>query len=125
MARRVGKAEGVWRERLGRFPSSGLTIGAFCEREGVSASSFHAWKKRLGLGPATSRGLAKGGLAKGGLGSEPLFVPVSVTPRVSAGEVRIVLPGGAVVHVPPEADERVLALVIEAAARIGQEESAC
>jgi hypothetical protein len=122
MAHRVGKAEGVWRERLVRFQDSGLTIGAFCEREGVSVSSFHAWKRRLGIGkhtPSSQR------LAQGRSGAEPLFVPVNLTPGISAADVRIVLPGGAVVHVPLEADERVLALVIEAAARIGQEGAAC
>jgi hypothetical protein len=40
-------------------------------------------------------------------------------------DLRIVLPGGAVVHVPLETDERVLACLIEAAARIRQEGSAC
>lgn len=122
MARHVGKAERVWRERLVRFQSSGLAIGAFCEREGVSVSSFHAWKRKLGIGnntPSSRR------LAQGRLGAEPLFVPVNLSPGTSAADVRIVLPGGAVVHVPLEADERVLAFVIEAAARIGQEGSAC
>ena len=39
--------ERVWRQRLHRQLSSGLSIAAFCAREGVTASSFHAWKRRL------------------------------------------------------------------------------
>ena len=122
MAHRVGKAEGVWRERLVRFQDSGLTIGAFCEREGVSVSSFHAWKRRLGIGknpPSSQRA------SQGYSGAEPLFVPVNLNPKGLALDLRIELPGGAVVHVPLEANERVLACLIEAVARIGQEGSAC
>ena len=122
MADHVGKAEGVWRERLIRFQDSGLTIGAFCEREGVSVSSFHAWKRRLGIG---KKAPSSRQLTSGRSGDEALFVPVNVNPGVSAADVRIVLPGGAVVHVPLQADERVLVLVIEAAARISQEGGAC
>lgn len=122
MAREVGKAAGVWRKRLVRFHDSGMTVRAFCQREGVSVSNFHAWKKRLGIGKETSSSRR---LPPGGSGAEPLFVPVSLAPRTSASEVRIVLPGGAVVHVPLEADERVLAFVIEAAMRAGREGSGC
>ena len=39
--------ERVWRQRLHRQLSSGLSISAFCAREGVTCSSFHAWKRRL------------------------------------------------------------------------------
>ena len=37
----------VWRERLERFPRSGLTVVGFCVREGVSAASFYHWRKKL------------------------------------------------------------------------------
>lgn len=39
----------VWRERLLAQQASGLNIGAWCKREGVSAWSFYAWRKRLAL----------------------------------------------------------------------------
>ena len=122
MAYHVGKAEGMWRERLVRFQGSGLTIGAFCEREGVSVSSFHAWKRRLGIGKKASSSRK---LTQGRSGAEALFVPVNLNPGVSSADVRIMLPGGAVVHVPLNVDERILALVIEAALRATQEGAAC
>lgn len=122
MAHDVGKAEGVWRERLVRFQDSGLTVRAFCEREGVSVSNFHAWKRRLGIGKKTPSSRR---LTPGRSGAEPLFVPVNLNPGVLALDVRIELPGGAVVHVPLNADERVLVCLIEAAARISQEGAAC
>ncbi len=41
--------EVIWRRRLRQQPDSGLTIHQFCQREGVSTASFHAWKRRLAL----------------------------------------------------------------------------
>jgi len=38
----------VWRERLERFSSSGLAVGPFCAREGVSVASFYHWRKKVG-----------------------------------------------------------------------------
>jgi hypothetical protein len=37
----------AWRQRLRRQLASGLSIPEFCAREGVSCSSFRAWRRRL------------------------------------------------------------------------------
>jgi hypothetical protein len=105
MARERGAAaERIWRGRLARYRRCGQTVADFCEHEGVSTPTFYAWKRRLSgravNGQATRR-------------STPLFVPLSLSP-VAAG-VRIVLPGGAVVELPPSADERLLRTCIRAA----------
>ena len=54
--RRPHLGEKRWREVLGRFDGSGMSIHAFCEREGVSASSFHRWRLRLATTPALPAG---------------------------------------------------------------------
>jgi transposase-like protein len=36
-----------WRQRLESQPVSGLSIVAFCRKEGVSQATFHAWKRKL------------------------------------------------------------------------------
>jgi hypothetical protein len=56
--------ERIWRQRLLRQTSSGLSIPAFCAREGVSSASFHFWKRRL-----TARSLPA-------RPQPPLFVPL-------------------------------------------------
>ena len=56
--------ERTWRQRLRRQTSSGLSIPAFCAREGVSSASFHAWKRRLTAGSLPARP------------QPPLFVPL-------------------------------------------------
>ena len=37
----------AWGEVLRRFDASGEAVNQFCEREGVSTSSFHRWRSRL------------------------------------------------------------------------------
>jgi transposase-like protein len=44
----------VWRHRIQRQASSGLTIAAFCRREGISARLFYAWSDRLKKRSASS-----------------------------------------------------------------------
>ena len=37
----------LWRDRLRRFQSSGLSVAAFCDWEGVSQAAFYMWRKKL------------------------------------------------------------------------------
>ena len=63
--------EHLWQQRLQRQSTSGLSISAFCALEGVSSTSFQAWKRRL-----TARSLPAR--------PEPLlFVPLQLDPDPS------------------------------------------
>jgi transposase len=108
-----------WCERLRRWERSGLSITAFCHREGVSLPSFFQWRKRLQPGSARK-------------GPGRAFVPVNIVantelpagPRLPAGgadrrvEVRC---GSFVIEIPPGVDDssvrQVLRLAREEAAR--------
>ena len=61
--------ERVWRQRLQRHSTSGLSISAFCACEGVSCTSFHAWKRRLAAWSVPARP------------EPPLFVPLHLDPH--------------------------------------------
>ena len=37
----------LWRERLGRYESAGLTVAEFCRFEHVSVPSFYQWRKKF------------------------------------------------------------------------------
>jgi transposase len=78
----------LWRQRLVRFEHSGLCVTAFCDREGVSAPSFYAWRRRLRNDPP-------------GSSDGPRFLPVHV---VASPSVELVLPGGAVLRLTPACD---------------------
>jgi hypothetical protein len=49
------KLHALWRERIGRQETSGLTIAQFCAHEGVARSKFHAWKRRFRLASAANQ----------------------------------------------------------------------
>ena len=78
----------AWQGRVQRFASSGMTLERFCKEEGVSASSFHRWRKRL----AQRRTLTCDDE------QTPAFRAVRVTPTDMP--VAIQLPDGARVEVP-------------------------
>jgi hypothetical protein len=77
----------LWRQRLLRFARSGLSIVAFCAKEGVSAPSFYAWRRRLSQPPAEQ---------------SARLLPVGVFPVVAP--VELLLPGGLVLRLAPGCD---------------------
>jgi hypothetical protein len=83
----------LWRERLARFPSSGLTVPQFCAIEAVSVPSFYSWKRRLAA-EATSQEPA----AEQALRLLPVRLPSS------GPMVEIVLTTGAVLRLLPGCD---------------------
>jgi hypothetical protein len=94
--------EDLWRSRLRRFQSSGLSVTRFCQAEQVSAPAFYHWRKRLGTSTVPK--------------ATPTFVPVRLT---QAAAVEVHLPNGARVCVPPgpgHADS--LRVAIETAGRL-------
>jgi len=88
----------VWRDRVRRQQSSGLTIEKFCRKVGVSTASFYHWRKRL-EGEAT-----------------PRFVPVELPASCNgSSEICIELPCGAVVRLPGNISAELLVAAIAAA----------
>ena len=93
--------ERLWRKRLARWKASGLTVGAFCDREGVTPTAFAHWRKEIAARDDRRAEAAK-----------PRFVPVHVTPVLYPLEVA--LPGGRVVRVPHGFDPAHLRAVVAA-----------
>jgi len=44
---RERRSESTWREIVERQGHSGLSVKAFCEREGIKTASFYVWRSRL------------------------------------------------------------------------------
>ena len=107
--RRTGSREPIWRERLRRFPRSGLTVARFCDEEGVSVASYYAWRRRLC--ESTTRRDSQFTLQDS---PEPaLFVPLSTAPVV--GDLRIDVADGVVIRLPLVTEERLLRTCLRAA----------
>jgi putative transposase len=50
MMEKIGRercSESAWREIVARQAQSGLTVLAFCEREGIKSASLYGWRSRL------------------------------------------------------------------------------
>lgn len=56
--RRLGAR--AWRELFKRFDSAELTVEAFCQREGLSRSSFNRWRSRLPMRPRAAAATVTG-----------------------------------------------------------------
>ena len=87
----------LWRQRLQRFERSGLSAVAFCVKEGVSAPSFYAWRRRLRQPSAEQAARPAAPLA-----DIARLVPVRVRPV--AAPVEILLPGGLVLRLASGCD---------------------
>jgi hypothetical protein len=92
----------VWRRRLQRFLSSGLSVSRFCVLEGVSVPRFYYWRKKLAL-EAGSRAIDRRGA----------FRAVQVVPAVPG--VSIHLPCGTRIEVRADDLDSLRAVVAEVA----------
>jgi transposase len=97
----------AWVERLARFPHAGLSPAQFCAHEGVSLPSFYAGKRRL---TAEALDAATAPAPAGDPG--PRLLPVRLPPPGAAPE--LVLPGGAVLRLPPGCDLAWVRALVEA-----------
>lgn len=104
---------GQWRERIERWRRSGLSVVAFCRQEQVSQASFFNWRKRVSPRLAgTNRGLSR---SSGSPDRPPRFVQLPTAPWPGSEEIRIALPGGALVTLPRPAAAELVTTVIRAA----------
>jgi hypothetical protein len=88
-------------EAAGQWKASGLKVREFCEREGVTPTTFAHWRKEIAARDARRTTT-----------TDPLFVPVRVAAVLAPLEVA--LPGGRVVRVPPAFDPAHLQAVVTA-----------
>lgn len=96
-----------WRDLIGRQRSSGQSIAAFCRETGVSAVSFHEWKRKLRRQTLSAHAEAE----------KTVFAPVQIMPEQTAssmvlgGRIEVVLPDGVVLRIAADCDERTLQVV--------------
>jgi putative transposase len=64
------KRQALWRDRIRRQESSGLTIAQFCVQERCAGAAFYKWRQRFRLTDVPARSHA--------LPTTPAFLPVSV-----------------------------------------------
>jgi hypothetical protein len=92
----------AWERRLARYGDSGLTVGRFCDREGVSIATFHYWQRKLRDASVdeTVSATPTAPMAR--------FDPVEVVSR-QAVTIRFV--GGAVMEIPDDREDLLKATI--------------
>ena len=100
-----------WQERLESYKASGLEVGVFCLKEGVSQSTFYRWVRQLKNGIPKSMIAEDEARKKAESAEGAAFVPVSL----KASPVEIELPNGGMVRLPLGVGQAVLVEVIRAA----------
>lgn len=107
-----------WSERLKRHERSGVTVGAFCAKEGVSLASFYSWRRKLRSRAEDRQGIVQTGSAAPAAPA-PSFVPLRIAAAgTPESAVRLRLPNGVQLWLPA-GDARLLAAAIAAAGRLG------
>ena len=100
--RRNLKKEAFWRRAVAGQSRSGLSVKAWCRKQGLSESSFYWWRREL------ARRTAQTGQAA--------FVPIRVTeegPGRADQQIEIVLTDGRCVRVTGSVDRQALADVLD------------
>ena len=113
MARKVNQAlRDEWRKRIEQQQHSGATVAEFCQREGVSAATFYAWKRKLQtkrspqtkkMPPHQKKGTRTHG--QGESSATPANVPFVQLPLSSPAAspwIEVVLAEGTVVRLPQQ-----------------------
>lgn len=113
---RSAELESFWRLALEEFGASGLSVRAFCAREGLAEASFYAWRRTLQT--RESRGPSAG--TPGGADLVPVAV-IEANDRVDDGGsaaclMEVATPGGFTLRFPVDVGPRQLAAVLAAIA---------
>lgn len=96
--------EAYWRRMLDRQRKSGLSVRAYCVREGLRESACRAWRRMLQHRDAEQRRPAEAAV--------PAFVPVVLAG--GQGRISIELRGGRLMHLPASLPAEQLAAVVSA-----------
>jgi len=96
-----------WQMAIETRRESGLSIAAFCKKEGISEAAYYYWRRKLA-----------GGISKSKEKSSPEFLEV-VLPGHNARALELVLSSGNTLRINPGADNKILSRVLSALRQAG------
>ena len=113
---RSAAKEAAWRERVRSQAESGLSVRAFCRREGVSEPSFYSWRRELAKRDQQRAAATKCLPTSGAAGAAGL-VAVSVLGALGEAMLEIAVAGGVVIRLREEVSAETLQRVLNVACR--------
>lgn len=96
-----------WQMVIETRQESGLSLAAFCKKEGISEAAYYYWRRKLA-----------GGMPKSKEKSSPEFLEV-VLPGSNAMALELVLVSGNTLRINPGADNKILSRVLSALRQAG------
>ena len=122
MARRGGRQrdpirEKFWRRTIRQQQRSGLTVRAFCLREGLKEGAFRWWRQALARRDREVAATTQADREGEPIEAVPTFLPVRLVdlqaiPARPSPPIEVVLPTGPIVRVPSGFDPRTLDQVL-------------
>ena len=122
MARRGGRQrdplrEKFWRRTIRQQQHSGLTVRAFCLREGLKEGAFRWWRQALARRDRELAASTQADRDGEPIEAAPTFLPVRLLdpeaiPTRPSPPIEVVLPAGPTVRVPSGFDPRTLGQVL-------------
>ena len=103
------KTTAFWRNHIRAQQSSGFTIKAYCEVNGLYQSGFFRWRKRLRLSAPVRKKATSQSTRKS---ETPNFVPVPLAIETVAAPIELHLPTGVRICVPSSCLAETLAMVM-------------
>ena len=104
-----GDQEQFWRMAIETWQAGGLSVRQFCSQEGLTASAFYVWRKKL----------AGGSVQDDKDKPEPsVFMEVAM-PRSNPIAVELLMTSGNTLRIPADVDTATLSAVLSAARSVG------
>ena len=107
MGRGADEKREFWRAAVDLQRESGLSVVAFCEREGLKAPTFFAWRKKLKEESQPSSNVRGGGFA-----TLQVVDDSAVGSAAPRGIVELIFPCGIIARVREQADAATLRRVV-------------
>jgi len=96
-----------WQRAIEVRKESGLSVAAFCQKEGVSEAAYYYWRRKLA-----------GGVSRASSTFSPEFLEV-ILPSHNALALELVLSSGNTLRIHPGADPNLLSHVLSALKQVG------
>jgi len=97
-----------WQMVIEAHQESGLSVAAFCKKEGISEAAYYYWRRKLA-----------GGMPKSKEKSSPEFLEVVLPKSNNAMALELVLVSGNTLRINPGADNKILSRVLSALRQAG------